>query len=64
MLSKAHLTNLNLNNYKKDSSYGIESYCIEVPLNDITSVQFFMKIYEAIPKLLVGNRHAQRQTDW
>jgi hypothetical protein len=40
-------------------------YCIEVPLNDITSLPNIMKIYQAVQKLLVErDRHAQtdRQT--
>jgi hypothetical protein len=36
-------------------SYGIEHYCIEVLLNGITSVPNFMKVYQAVPKLLVGD---------
>jgi hypothetical protein len=40
--------------------YGIRNYYIEAPLNDITSVPNFMKIYQAVQKLLVGDR----QTDW
>jgi hypothetical protein len=33
---------------------------IEVPLNDITSISNFMKIYGTVQKLLEGDR----QTDW
>jgi hypothetical protein len=58
---KAHVTNLNLNNFQTDWSYGIKNYCIEVPLNGITSVPNFLKNYQAVQKLLVG---AHRQTDW
>jgi hypothetical protein len=38
----------------------IKHYCIEVPLNGITSVPNFMKFYQTIQKLLVGDR----QKDW
>jgi hypothetical protein len=40
--------------------YGIKNYCIEVPLNGITSIPNFMKIYQAVKKLLVGDT----QTEW
>jgi hypothetical protein len=45
-------------------SYGIKNYCINVPLNDITSVPHFVKIYQAVQKLLVGDRQTDRPTDW
>jgi hypothetical protein len=55
--SKAHLTTLKLNNFKNDKSYEIENYCIEVPLNGLTSVPNFIKFYQAVQKLLVwGDR--------
>jgi hypothetical protein len=34
----------------------LKNYCIEVPLNGITSIQNFMKSYQAVQKLLVGDR--------
>jgi hypothetical protein len=39
--------------------YGIKNYCIEVPLNGITPIPNFMKIYQAVKKLLVGGGHRQ-----
>jgi hypothetical protein len=39
--------------------YGIKYYCMEVPLNGITSIPDFMKIYQAVKTLLRGT-----QTDW
>jgi hypothetical protein len=33
---------------------GIKNYCIEFPLNGITYIPNFMKIYQADQKLLVG----------
>jgi hypothetical protein len=33
----------------------IKNYCIEVPLNGITSIPNFMKIYQAVQMLLVGD---------
>jgi hypothetical protein len=32
----------------------LKKYCIEVRLNIITSVPYFMKIYQAVQKLIVG----------
>jgi hypothetical protein len=43
--------------------YGNKNYLIEVILNVITSVQNFMKIYQAVQKLLVGDTVRQTQTD-
>jgi hypothetical protein len=40
-------------------SYGINNYCIGIPLNGITSLPHFMNIYHAVENLLVGG-----QTDW
>jgi hypothetical protein len=51
LLSKAHLTTLNLNNFKIVEA---KNYCIKVPLNGITSLTNLMKIYQLISKLLVG----------
>jgi hypothetical protein len=44
---------------------GLKIYCIEVPLNGITPISNFIKIYQAVQKLLVGHAHTQtdRQTD-
>jgi hypothetical protein len=73
LLSKANLTTLNINNLKLLKLW---DYCIEVPLNGITSVPNFLKMYVAVQKLLVGShrptktqtdkdtdRHTYRQTD-
>jgi hypothetical protein len=40
------------------------NYCIEVLLNGITSVLNFIKIYQVVQKLLVGDTYTDRQTDW
>jgi hypothetical protein len=45
---------------RKCLSCGIKNYCIEVPLNGITSVPYFIEIYQAAQKLLVRDT----QTDW
>jgi hypothetical protein len=37
-------------------------YCIEVPLNGITSIPNFMKIYQVDQKLLVGDTQTDTQT--
>jgi hypothetical protein len=45
--SNAHLTTLNLNIFIMIEAIGLKiNYCIEVPLNDITSMLNFMKIYQ------------------
>jgi hypothetical protein len=49
-----------------------KDYYFEVPLNAITCLPNFMKTYQSVHKLLVGNtqtdrqadRQADRQTDW
>jgi hypothetical protein len=43
--------------------YGIKIYCMEVPLNGITSLPNIMKIYHAVQKLVVGDTLAGTQTD-
>jgi hypothetical protein len=43
--------------------HGIKYYCLEVPLNGITSVPNFIKVYQVVQKLLVGGTHTDRQTD-
>jgi hypothetical protein len=55
-LNKAHVTTLNLNNFKTIEAMGLK----EVPLNDIISVPNFTKIYQVVHKLLVGD--IQRDT--
>jgi hypothetical protein len=42
----------------------INNYCNEVPLNGITSVPNFMKIYQAVQKLLVEDRQTDRLVIW
>jgi hypothetical protein len=37
---------------------GLKNYCIEVPLNGITSLPNFIKIYQSVQKL-VGVTHTQ-----
>jgi hypothetical protein len=61
LLSKAHLTNLNLNNFKIIEAMGLKIYCIEVPLNDITSFSNFMKSTKRF-KIISGGL-TDRQTD-
>jgi hypothetical protein len=39
---------------------GITKYCFEVPLNGITSVPNFMKIYHAVQKILVGDTQTDK----
>jgi hypothetical protein len=46
---------LNLNNFKIIEAMELKT-CIEVPLNCITFVPNFIKIYQAVQKLLVGDR--------
>jgi hypothetical protein len=53
--SKAYLTTLKFNNLKMIEAIGIKNWCIEVPLNGITSMPNFVKIYQAVQKLLVGD---------
>jgi hypothetical protein len=43
--------------------YGNKYYFIEVILDGITPVQNFMKIYQAVQKLFVGDTVRQTQTD-
>jgi hypothetical protein len=38
--------------------------CIEVPLNDITFVPNFMKIYQTFQKLLAGDTQTDRLVIW
>jgi hypothetical protein len=54
--SMTHLTTFNLNNFKMIEAMGLKNYCIEVPLNGITSTPNFMKIYQAVQKLLAGTQ--------
>jgi hypothetical protein len=54
-------------NYEKlsiDFIFGnwLKNYCIEVPLNGITSLPN-IKIYQAVQKFLVGDGPTDRQTD-
>jgi hypothetical protein len=49
---------MNLNHFKIVE----ESYCIEVHLNGITSLPNFMKINQAVQKVLVGDPQTDRQT--
>jgi hypothetical protein len=60
--SKAHLTNLNLSNFNGIEAMGLKNYCFEVHLNGITSEPNFMKFYQAVQKLLVGDTEIDRQT--
>jgi hypothetical protein len=60
--NKAHLTALNINNFKTIEAVGLKNYCIEVPLNGITSTPNF--IYQVVQKLLVEDTYTDRQTDW
>jgi hypothetical protein len=60
-LSKAHLTTFNLHDFKMVEAMELTHYCIEVPLNGITSLPNSMKIYQSIQKLLVKG-HTDRET--
>jgi hypothetical protein len=53
--SKAHLTVLNLNNFKMTEAMR-KNYCIKVPLNGITCAPNIMKFYQVVQKLLVADR--------
>jgi hypothetical protein len=53
LLSKADLTNMNLDNFKMFAGMGLKNYCIVVTLNGITSIINFIKIYLSVQKLLV-----------
>jgi hypothetical protein len=59
--SKAHLTTLNLSNFKIIEAMGLKFYCIEVTLNGIFFLPNFTKMYQAVHKLLVGGG-GDRQT--
>jgi hypothetical protein len=41
----------------------ITNYCIEVSLNALPPKQNFMKIYQAVQKLLMEDTQTHRQTD-
>jgi hypothetical protein len=60
--SKDHLTTVNLNNFKMTEGMELKNYCIEVPLNGITSIPNFMKIYNVVQKLLVGDTQTDKET--
>jgi hypothetical protein len=60
--SKARITTLNLNNFKKIGAVGLK-LLHRVPLDGIISVQNFMKIYQAVQTLLVVDGQTDRQTD-
>jgi hypothetical protein len=59
--SKAHLASL-ISIILKLLTLRDKSYCIEVPLNYITSAPNFLKTYVAVQKLLVGG-HTDIPTD-
>jgi hypothetical protein len=46
--SKAYLTALKFDTFQIIQAMILKKYCIEVPLNDITSIQNFMKSYQAV----------------
>jgi hypothetical protein len=58
--SKAHLTDLNLNNFKMVEAMRLKNYLVEVPLNRVNSVSNIVKIYQVVEKLLVGDRETDR----
>jgi hypothetical protein len=45
-------------------SCGIENYRIKVPLNDIMCLPDFMKIYQTIQKLLLGDAQTDILVIW
>jgi hypothetical protein len=62
--SKAHLTNLNLNNFKLIEAMGLKNIASSSPLMAFTCIPNFMKIYQAVEKLLVEDALTDRQPDW
>jgi hypothetical protein len=62
IVGKAHLTTLNLNNFKMMEAMGLKIIASRSHLNDINSVLNFMKLYQAFQKLLVGTQTVT-QTD-
>jgi hypothetical protein len=44
--------------------YGIKKYGVEVTFNGISSLLNFIKIYQLVQKLLVGDTQTDGQTDW
>jgi hypothetical protein len=59
-LSKVHLTNLKFNNFKIIVAMALQNYCFEVLLNGITCAPNFMKIYQAVQMILVGDVQTDR----
>jgi hypothetical protein len=59
LLSRAHLTDLNLDNFKTIEAMELKVIA-SIPLNGIISVPNFMKMYHAVYKLLVWGT----QADW
>jgi hypothetical protein len=57
---KAHLTTLNLNNFKTIEAMGLHVKL----LHGITSIPNFMKIYQAVQKLLVGDKQTDRLVNY
>jgi hypothetical protein len=47
---------IHINKFKMVEAMGLKTYWNEVPLNTITPLQNFMKIYQAVQMLLVGHR--------
>jgi hypothetical protein len=61
--NKAHLTTVNLNNFNTIEAVGLKViYCIEVPLNGITSVPDFKKILPSGSSVISGE-HTDRQRE-
>jgi hypothetical protein len=53
---------LNLSHFKKVEDIGLKIIASKSPLNGINSLLNFMKIYQAVQKLLVGDTQTDRQT--
>jgi hypothetical protein len=47
---------MNINKFKMFEAMGLSIFSIEVPLNIITTLPHFMKIYQAVQKLLMEDR--------
>jgi hypothetical protein len=60
--TKHQLTNLNLNHFQVVEAMGLK-LLHRGPLDGITSLPNIMKIYQAVQKLLAGDRQTDTQTD-
>jgi hypothetical protein len=61
--STTNVTNMNINNFKTTEGTEYKLF-IEVLWNGSTSQPNFVKIYQEVQKLLVGDTQKYTQTDW